>query len=182
LEEVVGTLFVDREVPEFIDVKDVKLQKGVDFFPESSARLSQIERFDQFQGGKAEDFEPGINGFDRDGGGQVSLANSGWPDKDNVFAVVDKGEIEETVNLLFGDGGLKGEIEFLEMFTDGEPGAFEVVGNPRELSCTEFMGDHLVDELEMGPVVLVSLAEEFLEMPGEGIEADGMELSFKEVE
>jgi len=88
----------------------------------------------------------------------VCLADPGWPDEDYVVPIVDKAEIEQTVDFPFTDGGLKAIIELFQAFEQRKAGAFAVLLDALGVAASLFMFNQAFGKLQVGTFMGLGLA------------------------
>lgn len=78
------------------------------------------EAGDPVGGGREFDAACGVAGFDREAGGEVGFAGSGWAEEDHALSGSDEVQRAQVSDLVAFDGGCVGEVEVLQGLAGGE--------------------------------------------------------------
>ena len=106
LEQVVPGLPGHGQVAQLIDDQQVVFGQGADPLFQVTPHLGQFKLFHQIQGVAEQHPVAGFHGFVANADGQVGLAYTGRADEHQVVPLVDELEVQQGIDLTFGDGGL----------------------------------------------------------------------------
>lgn len=160
LKQVVHALFVYRQVTQFVDDEHIEFEQLVDFLFQLAFEFGKFQGLHQAQCSVKADLITGIDGVQADANGQVCLADPGWPDEDDVVPIVDKAEIEQTVDYPFTDGGLKAIIELFQAFEQRKAIAFAVLLDALGVALALFMFNQAFGKLQGGTFMGLGFAKQ----------------------
>lgn len=111
------------------------------------------------QGSVKADFVAGVDGFQANPDGKVRLVDARRTDEDDIVPVVDKAEVEQTVDLPFADGGLEPVIELLQAFVSRKAGPSPVLLDTLAVALLLFMLDQAFGKMQIGAFIGFGLAQ-----------------------
>src|SRR5699024_2908171 len=97
--------------------------------------LGDFQLFHQVEGVAEVYAVAGLDGLLANTDGQMRFAYARWPDEYQVFPVVQEGEVEQGIDLTFGDRGLVPVVEALQTLVGREASLFAIAGNSFGFAC-----------------------------------------------
>jgi len=151
-------LLVYRQISQFVDDEAIELKQLVDLLFQLALEFDQFQYFHHPRQCKA-DFVAGVDGFQANPDGKVRLVDARRTDEDDIVPVVDKAEVEQTVDLPFADGGLEPVIEHLQAFVQRKSGPSPVLLDTLAVALLLFMLDQAFGKMQIGAFIGFGLAQ-----------------------
>ena len=158
LEKEIRLAAVDRQVAGLVDDDETGAVIGL------ALALGFLELADQRLHGCEVDPDAVAAGLDRQGGGQMGLADTWRAQEDDVFAVGDEPASRELFDPLPVDRGLEGEVEVLQRLHERELGHGRAHGDVFLLLRGHFPSQKLVQEVGVGKIGLGRFLQAALEL------------------
>jgi len=160
LEEEIGAVFVDRQIPEFIQKEDAWSEVFFEFRLEAVSGLGGGEVVDDVHGRGVEDGMAGHTGGMSQRDGEMGLAQADAPTEDDVGVLFEKAEFEKVLNLEAVDLPGPGPLELLKGFDPGKAREPKPAAQALLLALLDLAVGEPGEIIAVGPMVARSLIGE----------------------
>ena len=156
LEKQIRLPAVDGKVPCLVD----------DHEPGAVIRLALalglLEFPDQRLHGREVDLDPVAAGFDRQGDGQMGLADTRRAQEDDVFVAGEEGQVEKLHDRFFIQMGMEEEVVFLDRLGEGEPRDLQGRLDAAFLPGRHFLLEQMIQESKIRGLALLGSRDDGL--------------------
>jgi hypothetical protein len=143
LKKQIRLFAVHRQVTDLIDHHQGRGQIGF------GSGLALIEFAHQRVHGGEIDLEAMVAGLDGQGYGQMGFANARRSQKDDVFLLADKIQVEQAHHLFFVEFGVEAEVVFLDGFGHRKPGGLHGGLNTARILGGDFLLQQMVQKAQI---------------------------------
>ena len=113
-----------------------------------------VEDVEQVDHGREVDADGLLDGGHAQGDRQMGLADARRAQEQDVLAVGDEAQGGQLADLALADGGLKGKVELVQGLDEREVGQLGLHGDIPLVAGRDFGLQQVIQEVEVGPVVL----------------------------